>query len=83
MLIGAVVVHQPEFFVPVRELTKNDLRGGDAGETSGKSTDDFVGELVGELRTCASVGRAAIDFADDGLVGGLGRRRATRRSRLQ
>src|SRR6266478_1994299 len=69
MLVGAVVVHHPEFFCAGARTDENDLRGGNAGETAGEAADDFVGELVGELAHLRVGGRAAVDFADDGLVG--------------
>jgi len=49
MLIGAIVVHDQEFFVPVRELTKAICVEGDARKPAGEAADDFVGELVREL----------------------------------
>src|SRR5712675_934789 len=70
MLVGTVVVHYPEFFCAGARADEGNLRGGDAGEAAGEAADDFVGELVGELAHLRVGGRAAVDFADDGLVGG-------------
>ena len=71
MLIGAVVIHDPEFFGAGARADESDLRGGDAGESAGKFVDDFVGELVGEFADLRVGGSAAIDLADDGLRGGI------------
>src|SRR5882762_7987521 len=70
MLIGAVVVHYPEFFCASARADEGDLRGGDAGKAAGEAADDFVGELVGEFANLRVGGRAAVDLADDGLIGG-------------
>ena len=70
VLVGAVIVHDPEFLVAAARTDEGDLRGADAGKTAGKFGDDFVGELVGELADLIVGGSAAIDFADDGFVGG-------------
>src|SRR5712671_3322882 len=70
MLVGAIVVHYPEFFRASARADEGNLRGGDAGEDPGEAADDFVGELVGEFANLRVSGRAAVDFADDGLIGG-------------
>ena len=67
MLVGTVVVHDPDFFGAGTRTYESDLRGRDAGESAGKFVDDFVGELVGEFADLSIRGIAAIDFADDGL----------------
>ena len=71
VLVGAVVIHEPEFFVAGASADKGDLRGGDAGSAAGKFVDDFVGELVSELADLRVGGCAAIDLAYDGLCGGI------------
>src|SRR6267154_1667198 len=70
MLIGAVIVHYPEFFCASARADEGNLRGGDAGEATGEAADDFVGELVGEFANLRVSGRAAVDLTDDGLIGG-------------
>src|SRR5258705_274118 len=70
MLVGAVVVHYPEFFCASARADEGDLRGGDAREAAGEAADDFVGELVSEFANLRVSGRAAVDLADDGLIGG-------------
>ena len=70
MLVGAVVVHYPKFFCAGARTDEGDLRGGDAWKTAGKPADDFVSELVGKFANLRVGRRAAVDFADDGLIGG-------------
>ena len=70
VLVGAVVIHDPEFLGAEGAADEGDLRGGNAGESTGKFADDFVGELVSEFADLSVRGSAAIDFADDGLGGG-------------
>ena len=70
VLVGAVVIHDPEFFVAGARADESDLRGADAGKAAGKFGDDFIGELVGEFADLRVGGCAAINFADDGFVGG-------------
>src|SRR5277367_1047074 len=71
VLVGAVVIHDPDFFGAGARADEGDLRRGDAGKTAGEFADDFVGELVGEFADLLVGGSAAIDFADDGLGGGI------------
>ncbi len=69
MLVGAVVVHDPDFLGAGARADEGDLRGGDAGQAAGEPADNFVGELVGEFADLRVGGSAAIDFADHGLAG--------------
>src|SRR4029077_1374370 len=69
MLVGTVVVHDPNLFCAGARADEGDLRGGYAGEPAGKAADDFVGELVRELADLRVRGCAAIDLADDRLRG--------------
>lgn len=71
MLIGAVVIHEPEFFRAGARADEGDLRGGDAAGPARKFVDDFVGELVSEFADLGIVGSAAVDLANDGLRGGI------------
>ena len=71
VLIGAVVIHDPKFFVAGASADEGDLGGGDAGSAAGKFVDDFVGKLVGEFADLGVGGSAAINLADDCLGGGI------------
>ena len=70
MLVGAVVIHDPDFFSAGAGTYEGDLGGGDTGQAAREFEDDFVGELVGEFADLLICRRATIDFADDGLAGG-------------
>ena len=71
MLIRAIVIHDPKFLGAVGAANEGNLRGGDAGESSGEFVDDFVGKLVGEFADVGVGGSAAIDLADNGLAGSV------------
>jgi len=68
-LIGAVVIHDPEFLAAGARADEGDLGGSDAGKTARKFIDDFIGELVGEFANLRVGGGAAIDFAYYGFFG--------------
>jgi len=55
-LVGAVVVHHPDFFVPLRELMKTMAGFGDALDAATEAKDDFVGEFVAIMRAASVVG---------------------------
>src|SRR6266852_272010 len=61
MLVGAVVVHNPNFLCARARADLGDLRGSDAGEPAGKAADDCVSELVVELADLRVGRRAASD----------------------
>jgi len=67
MLVGAVIIHNPNLFCAGARADKGNLRGSDSGKTAGETADDFVSELVRELANLRVGGRAAVDLADDGL----------------
>ena len=67
MLVGAVVVHDPDFFRSVAGADEGDLRARDAVGAGAQFADDFVGELMGEFPYLRVGGGAAIDLGDDGL----------------
>ena len=46
LLVGAVVVHHPDFFVARAVADEVDLAFGDAGNASAQAEDNFVGETV-------------------------------------
>src|SRR6202035_4805740 len=69
MLVGAVVIHHPDFFRAGAGADESDLRGSDSGSYRGKAADNFVGELVSELADLRVGRRAAIDLSYDGLRG--------------
>ncbi len=67
MLIGTVVVHDPDFLGATAGADEGDLCASYAGEAAGEFIDYFVGELVGEFADLGVGGSAAINFADYGL----------------
>src|SRR5215468_9181654 len=67
VLVGAVVIHDPEFLGAGVAVNESDLRSGDARNTAGEFGDDFVGELVSEFAHLCVGGIAAIDLAHDGF----------------
>jgi len=67
VLVGAIVIHDPEFFIARARTDESDLGGGDAGESAGKFIDDFVRELMSKFADLCVSGVAAVDLADDGL----------------
>jgi len=71
VLIGAVVIHNPDFLRAIGIATReSDLRTGNARQAAGKLTNNFVGELMSK-NAHLGVGRlAAVGLADDGLRGG-------------
>ena len=68
MLVGAIVIHDPEFLGADIAANESDLRGSNAGKATRKFADNFVGELVSEFADLDVGGNAAIDLADDGLA---------------
>src|SRR5215469_616041 len=70
VLVGAVVIHDPEFLGAGVAVNESDLRGGDARNTAGEFGDDFVGELGSEFAHLCVGGITAIDLAHDGFGGG-------------
>ena len=48
LLVGAVVIHHPDFFVAAALADEVDLGFGDAGYASAEAEDDFVGKPVGD-----------------------------------
>ena len=46
VLVGAVVVHRPDFFVAAAAADKIDLALGDSGNAAAQAEDNFVGKLV-------------------------------------
>ena len=70
MLVGTVVIHNPEFFSASARTNEGDLRGGNAGQAAGKLADDFVGELMSKFANLGIGGRTTIDLANDGLGAG-------------
>ena len=46
MLVGAVVIHRPDFFVPAAGAHKIDLALRDPGNAATQAEDNFVGKLV-------------------------------------
>src|SRR5450432_4391005 len=71
MLVGAVVVHGPDFLGAGAGTDEGDLGGGDTGDATAEFGDDFVGELVSEFANLSVGGSAAIDLGDNRLRGGI------------
>jgi hypothetical protein len=46
-LVGAVVIHHPDFFVAGAVADEINFAFGDAGNTSAQAEDDFIGEFDG------------------------------------
>jgi len=67
VLVGAIVIHDPQFFVARARADESNLGGGDAGESAGKFIDNLIGELVGEFADLCVRGIAPVDLADNGL----------------
>src|SRR5580692_69359 len=67
MLVGTVVIHDPEFFGASARTDEGDLGGGNAGQAAGKLADDFVGELMSKFANLGIGGRSTIDLAYNGL----------------
>src|SRR6266478_1016598 len=70
-LVGAIVIHNPDFLGAAAGADESDLRGSDAWEAAGEFADDFVGELMGEFADLKIRGSAAINFSDYGLRRGI------------
>src|ERR1017187_2103602 len=64
-LVGAVVIHCPDFFVAGAVAYKIDFAFGDAGNTAAEAEDDFVGELVRDYADGIAVGGIAVLLAQD------------------
>src|ERR1700753_899547 len=52
MLIRAVVVHLPDFFVTATAADEEDLAFRDAGDSTTEAEDDFIGELMRDGAGC-------------------------------
>ena len=70
-LVGAVIIHRPDFFGAAARADEGDLRSGHTRETTGKLADDLVGELMRELANLEVSGSAAINFSDNRLRRGI------------
>src|ERR1700735_1459141 len=62
MLIRAIIIHGPDFFVSTLTANERDLRLRDAGQDGAPLRDDVVGKLMREAARVGVRGRAAIDF---------------------
>src|SRR5260370_28095740 len=54
LLVGAIVVHRPDFFVAGALADEVDLGFGDSGYTSAEAEDDFVGKFVRDHAHCVA-----------------------------
>ena len=71
VLVGAVVVHQPDLFVSAGDLDVEDFGFGDAGGASAEAEDDLVGEAVGDLAGGVFGGFLAVLLGEDLRVLGV------------
>ena len=69
VLIFAVVIHGPDFFIAASIADKRDLRTGDSRQAARKFADDLIGKLVGEDSNLRISGVSAINLADNGGQG--------------
>src|SRR5882762_7413314 len=65
MLVLAVVIHGPDFFVAASIAYESDLRAGDSRQTAREFANDLIGELMGECSNLRVRDFSAIDFSDD------------------
>ena len=65
VLVGAVVVHLPDFFVAGAAGDVVDLGFGDAGDAAAEAEDDLVGEAVGDWRAVSWSGGLVVLLAED------------------
>ena len=63
VLIGAVVVHGPDFFVPAAAADKIDFAFRDALDAAAQAEDDLVGKLVRDDAGGVAGGRILILLA--------------------
>src|ERR1700679_1662814 len=64
-LIGAIVIHGPDFFVAAAITDKKYLAFGDALNPAAETVDDFVGKLVGDEASGVIGGNVGILFAEN------------------
>ena len=66
VLIGAIVVHHPDFFgVLAENFDVEDFGFGDAGNAATEAQDDLVGKLMGDLAGRVIAGGVAILLRED------------------
>src|ERR1039458_6723975 len=58
-LVGAVVIHDPDFFVAGAIADEKDFAFGDAGNAATQTKNDFVREFVGNEAGGIEIGRAS------------------------
>ena len=63
MLVGAVVIHGPDFFVPRSAANIIDLRFRNAVNAAAQAEDDFIGKLMGDDPCGLRAGRIRILLA--------------------
>jgi hypothetical protein len=73
VLVGAVVVHLPDFLAAAAAFDVEDFGFGDAGGATAEAEDDFVGEAVGDLAGAVLCGFLVVLLGEDlGVLGVLG-----------
>ena len=71
MLVGAVVIHYPNFFVSAARANERDLGAGNSREASTQTRNNVVGKLMGQAPGFRLRGAAAIDFLQHRGRGGV------------
>ena len=66
VLVFAVIIHRPNFFVAASIAHERDLSAGDSRQTTRKFADDLIGKLVSEDPNLCIGGISAINLANDG-----------------
>ncbi len=64
-LIGAVVIHHPDFFVAGAVADEIDFAFGDAGNAAAQAEDNFVGKFVGDEAGRVVGGNVGVLFAEN------------------
>src|SRR6267378_4116807 len=65
VLVGAVVVHHPDFFGTRAVADEINFALGDAGDSTAQAEDDFVGKLVGDYADCVRGGVIVVLLAEN------------------
>ncbi len=65
LLIGAIVIHRPDFLVAAAIADKEDSGFGDSGNASTEAEDNLIGEFVRDQANRAVGCRIAVLFAQD------------------
>ena len=86
VLVRAVVIHYPDFFVAALRAHVGDLRLRDSRLAAAEHADDVVGELMRQVARVGICRRAAVDFLQRqgrGGVAHVGKKPADRQIRCR